>query len=121
MDVFNVKLEVDGNLVEERNLSIHLLPGETKTLEFTFYMGFEGEFNTTISANTNKGILTDGYALSVKLPTNDADTTTPTNTTTSETEDLGTDPTVELSPGFEGFFIFLCLIPITHIMRKRKS
>jgi hypothetical protein len=118
LDVFSVKLVVDGNLIEERNLSIHLTPSSTKTVEFTASISFEGNFSVVIRANTDKGELKDDYQLSVSLPSND--TTTPTNGTTSETDGSKTEPSVELTPGFEGLFVFLWLIPITIALKKRK-
>ncbi len=119
LDVFAVKLVVDGVLIEVRNISVpHLMPGSTEKVEFSLIFASDGEFNVTVSVETDKGILSDDYKLSVKLPSND--TTTSINGTTSETSDSKPEPSVELSPGFEGLFVFLCLIPITLTLRKKK-
>ncbi len=108
LEIFGVKLFVDGRLVANESVSLALNPMESYTTEFTIQVTEEGSFEVSIEADTNKGVLKANYVITV------GNTSANSTSTSSSTE-----PTLNLTPGFEYSLIPLFLLSLIIWKKKR--
>ena len=81
---------------------------ESHTTEFSIQVTEEGSFEVLIEADTNMGILKEKYLIVVG------------NTTENDTSTNDTNPSLNLTPGFEFSLIPFLLLTLISWKRKRK-